>query len=65
LRKEGKNMDVKIKIRALTIKDENSGEEFTVTTLRSAEDIASYIEETEQDEIHHIVEAAVDKALGK
>jgi len=37
------------KINAITIKDENSGEEFTVHTLRTAAEIAGIIEETEKE----------------
>lgn len=56
-------MKITVKIRAITVKDENSGEEFTVQTLRSAKDITDFIEETEKDEISYKVRTAVDEAL--
>jgi hypothetical protein len=58
-------MEVKVRLRAITIKDEDSGEEFTVQTLRTAEDIAAYVEETEKDEIVSKLEEAVIEAYHK
>ncbi len=55
-------MEVKIKLRTLVIKDKETGEEFTVRTLRSAEDIAGYVEESEKDEIVDKLEEAVNEA---
>jgi hypothetical protein len=43
-------LEVKVKLRSITIKDENTGESFTVKTLHSAEEIAGYIQESEKDE---------------
>ena len=58
-------MEVKIKIRTLAIKDERTGEQFTVRTLRTAEDIAGYIEESEKDEMVSKLGEAVSEALNK
>ncbi len=58
-------MEVKVKLRTLVIKDKETGEEFTVRTLRSAEDIAGYVEESEKDEIVDKLEEAVNEAYGQ
>lgn len=44
-------MEVKVKLRDIAIKDTETGEEITVRTLRSAQEIAGYVEESEKDEI--------------
>ncbi len=58
-------MEVKVELRTLVIKDKETGEEFTVRTLRSAEDIAGYVEESEKDEIVDKLEEAVNEAYGQ
>ena len=55
-------MEVKVKLRAITIKDENTGEEYTVLTVRTAEDVARYLEESERDETGDKLREAVSKA---
>ena len=52
-------MEVKVKLRTVTIKDVDTGKEFTVTTVRTSEEIAADLEETEKDAIRSRVEAAV------
>lgn len=56
-------MKVEIEIHALTIKDENTGEFRTIKTLRSVDEIAGYIEESEKDEITSKLETKVIEAL--
>ena len=58
-------MEVKVKLQAITIKDENTGESFTVKTLRSAEEIASYVQESEKDEAISKLEEEVWKEINK
>ena len=52
-------MEVKVELKAITIKDENTGEEFSVMTVRAAKDIAAYIEESEKDEVVRKLEEVV------
>jgi hypothetical protein len=56
-------MEVKVTLHDLVIKDPKTGEAFTVRTLRTAKDIAEYIDESEKDEIVSVLEAAVIEAL--
>ena len=56
-------MKIEITLKAITVKDENSGKEFTVRTLRSAKEIAEYIKETEKDEMVSKLETAVIEAF--
>ena len=58
-------MEVKVKINTLVIKDKETGEEYTLKTLRTAKEVADYIEETEKEEAVFIVEAAVLEACGR
>ena len=44
-------MEVKVQLQSITIKDDETGKEFTVRTLRTAKEIAEYVEESEKDEI--------------
>jgi len=55
-------MEVKVKLRAITIKDENAGEEYTVKTLRTAQEIAEYVQESEKDAILDKLQEAVCEA---
>jgi hypothetical protein len=41
--------EVKVRLSVITIRDENSGEAHRVKTLRSAREIAEYIEESEKE----------------
>jgi|GEM_PF-3092273 len=45
-------MELKIKVNTITIKDENSGEEHTVKTVRKAKEIWEYLEETETEALN-------------
>jgi len=56
-------MEVKVKLQSITIKDENTGDSYTVKTLRSAEDIFEYIRESEKDEIVSRLEREVCEVL--
>ena len=56
-------MEVRLPIHAITIKDEQSGEEISVKTLRTVKEIAGYIEETENDELTDRVGEVVSDAL--
>ena len=56
-------MEVKVKLQSITIKDENSGDAYTVTTIRSAKEISEYIQETEKDEIVNKLEQEVCDVL--
>ena len=55
-------MEVKVKLRVITIKDENAGEEYTVKTLRTAQEIAEYVQESEKDAILDKLQEAVCEA---
>ena len=44
-------MEVKVILREIVIKDRQSGKEYIVRTLRTAEEIASYVEKSEKDVI--------------
>ena len=55
-------MEVKVTLREIVIKDRQSGKEHIVRTLRTAEEIASYVEESEKDEITSRLEEAVCEA---
>ena len=57
-----KPREVKITLRVLVIKDTPSGEEFTVRTLRTAQDIAAYVEESEKEEVVSELEQMVSEA---
>jgi uncharacterized membrane protein YebE (DUF533 family) len=57
-------MEVKVTLQTITIKDESSGEEHTMKTLRSAKEIAGYVEESEKDEIMDKLTKAVCDAYG-
>ena len=56
-------IEVKVKLQSITIKGENSEEEFTVQTIRTAKEVAEYVQESEKDEIVHKLEDAVNTAL--
>ena len=44
-------MEIKVTLQDIVIKDKESGAEFTVRTVRTAQEIASSIEETENDAV--------------
>ena len=58
-------MEIKVKLHTINIKDDSNGKSFKVKSLRSAEDIASYVEESEKDEIIESLEQAVNDELNK
>ena len=58
-------MEVKVTLREIVITDKQSGKEYTVRTLRSAERIAGYIKESEKDEITDRLEQAVCQAYSQ
>jgi hypothetical protein len=55
-------MEVKVKLQSITIKDEETGAAFTVRSLRTAKEIAEYVEESEKDEIVDRLRDAVIEA---
>jgi len=55
-------MEVKVILHIITIKDDISGEVFSVKTLRTAKEIVGYIEESEKDEIGDRLENLVSEA---
>ena len=55
-------MEIKIKLRTLQIRDQKTGEAFTVRTLRTAKEIAGFIEESEKEVITSKIEDAVCKS---
>ena len=55
-------MEVKVKLQSIKIKDDETGEEFTVRTLRTAKEIAGSVEESEKDEITDRLRDAVLEA---
>jgi hypothetical protein len=60
--KEVRCMEVKVKLQKITVKDEETGEVFTVKTLRTAKEIADYVAESEKEEIVDRLEEAVLEA---
>jgi len=58
-------MEIKIKIHTIEIKDKDSGENFKVKTLRTAEEITGYIEETEKEEIVSKLEGLVIEEINR
>ncbi len=56
-------MEVKVQLHAITIKDEKTGEEFTVQTLCTAEAIAGYVEESDKDIIVDTLHQMVAEAF--
>lgn len=54
-------MEFKIDVHNLSIKDEKTGEVLAVTTLRSAKEIAEYIEESEGKELPSRVEKIISE----
>ena len=55
-------MDITVTLQTITIRDDESGETFTVRTLRTAKEIAGYVEESEKDEITDTLEEKVIEA---
>jgi len=58
-------MEVKVKIQTVVITDEDGGKSYKVRTLRSAEEIAGYIQESEKEEITDKLEHAVIEEINK
>jgi hypothetical protein len=55
-------MEVKVTLRDLLIKDEETHEWYTVRTLRTVKEIAEFIEESEKEVIVSKLEEAVAQA---
>jgi hypothetical protein len=64
-RKGVKNMEIKVKLQTIKITDTSTGESFSVKTIRSAEEIAGYIQESEKDEIVGKLEQEVSEVINK
>ncbi len=58
-------MKVDIPVHTMTIKDENSGEQRTITTLRTVIEIAGMLEEMEKEIIDDKVREKVVEALAQ
>jgi hypothetical protein len=58
-------MEVKVKLNTIIIKDEEAGKTFKVRTLRTAEDVAGYIDESEKDQMVFELERIVSEALNQ
>ena len=58
-------MKIDIPIHTVTIKDENSGEQKTITILRTATEIAQMVEEMEKEIIDDKVTEKVVEALAQ
>jgi len=56
-------MEIYIPVHTVTIRDENSGEQKTITTLRTATEIAEMVEEMEKEIIEDKVREKVAEAL--
>ena len=52
-------MEIKIKLQKILIRDQKTGETFTVRTLRTAKEIAGFIEESEKEVITSKIEETV------
>ena len=55
-------MDITVRLHEVRIADAQTGKAYTVKTLRSAQEIAEYVEETEKEILAERVEAAVASA---
>ncbi len=58
-------MEIKIQLQTLVIKDQETGKEYKVRTLRSAKEIAEFMEESEKEIIADKMEAAINTAYIK
>jgi hypothetical protein len=56
-------MEIKVKLNKIVISDEGSEKIFKVRTLRTAEEIAGYVEETEKEEMVCKLEQMVIKEI--
>ena len=52
-------MEIKIKLQTILIKDQETGETFTVRTLRTAQEIAEFIDESEKEVITSKIEETI------
>ena len=52
-------MEIKIRLHKLQIKDQKTGQAFTVRTLRTAQEIAEFIDESEKEVITYKIEETV------
>ena len=55
-------MDIKIRLQMVVIKDQNTGEEYMLKTLRTAKEIAEYVDESEKEVITSKIEETVCEA---
>ena len=58
-------MEIKVKLQTIKITDTSSGESFSIKTIRSAGEIAGYIQESEKDEIVSKLEQEVSEVINK
>ena len=52
-------MEIKIKLQKILIRDQKTGETFTVRTLRTAQEIAEFIDESEKEVITSKIEETI------
>ena len=53
-----------MKLRVLVVKDNETGEEYEVQTVRSAKDVRDCIEEEEKEYVSDVIESALYEAYG-
>ena len=58
-------MEIKVRLQTVIIKDQDTGETYKVKTLRTASEIAGFIEESEKEIIASRIEEAVCEAYNK
>ena len=56
-------MEIKVKLQTIKITNATSGESFSVKTIRSVEEIANYIQESEKDQIVSKLEQEVSEVI--
>lgn len=56
-------MEVRVKIRTLTIKDPETQKEFLIKTVRTLEEIFADLEESEKEAIRCAVETTISEAI--
>ena len=54
-------MEIKIELQTVIIKDQNTGEAYKVNTLRTAKEIAEFVEESEKE----IIASRIEETLYK
>lgn len=58
-------MEVTVKLQSITIKDNETDKEYTVRTLRTAKELAEYVEESEKEVIMEKLQDEVASAYDR